>query len=113
VKTKSELVNINSAQVSTKGDLRPTSLTALGLDYQIAVTPDSNSGSGFADGTVKTTFAGSIMEARMPNDAPALLDTDTIHTPAATNSWKDSASVSGGIKNMQKSFTYDTGVAYT
>ncbi|HWQ67455.1 MAG TPA: hypothetical protein VN372_11375 [Methanospirillum sp.] len=32
------------------------------------MTPDSNSGSGFAEGTVKTEFAGSIMEARYAND---------------------------------------------
>src|SRR5690606_36705176 len=67
VKAKSELVNINSAQVSTKGAARSVAssgdIPAM-LNYQIAVTPDSNSGSGFADGTVKTLFGGSIMEAR-------------------------------------------------
>jgi len=71
VKAKSELVNINSAQISTKGAVRSVAnegtIPAM-LNYQIAVTPDSNSGSGFADGTVKTMFGGSIMEARGTND---------------------------------------------
>jgi len=70
VKAKSELVNINSAQISTKGAVRSVAATSdvpAALNYQIAVTPDSNSGSGFADGTVKTLFGGSIMEARATN----------------------------------------------
>lgn len=94
VKAKSELVNINSAQISTKGSARAVAATGdipAALAYQIAVTPDSNSGSGFADGTVKTLFGGSIMEARGKNQVPS-----------ATNNWKDSASVTGGIKNFQK-----------
>jgi len=96
VKAKSELVNINSAQISTKGSARGVAssgdIPAM-LNYQIAVTPDSNSGSGFADGTVKTFFGGSIMEARGRNNVPS-----------ATNNWKDAASVTGGIKNFQKTF---------
>jgi len=101
VKAKSELVNINSAQISTKGALRGVAATGdvpAALSYQIAVTPDSNSGSGFADGTVKTMFGGSIMEARDKNQKPS-----------ATNSWKDTASVTGGIKNFQKTFNYESG----
>jgi len=101
VKAKSELVNINSAQVSTKGAARSVAATGdvpAALSYQIAVTPDSNSGSGFADGTVKTLFAGSIMEAR-----------DDHLEPSATNNWKDTASFTGGIKNFQKTFNYESG----
>ena len=104
VKAKSELVNVNSAQISTKGALRGVAATGdvpAALSYQIAVTPDSNSGSGFADGTIKTMFGGSIMEAR-----------DNHQTPSATNSWKDSASVTGGIKNFQKTFAYESGFSY-
>ena len=104
VKAKSELVNINSAQVSTKGSARAVAATGdipAMLNYQIAVTPDSNSGSGFADGTVKTLFGGSIMEARGKNDIPS-----------ATNNWKDSASVTGGIKNFQKTFNYESGFTF-
>jgi len=101
VKAKSELININSAQISTKGSVRSVAASAnvpAGLSYEIAVTPNSNSGSGFADGTVKTFFGGSIMEARGKNQEPS-----------ATNSWKDSSSVSGGIKNFQKTFNYESG----
>ena len=101
VKAQSELVNVNSAQVSTKGAARGVAATGdvpAALSYQIAVTPDSNSGSGFADGTVKTKFSGSIMEARQKHQ-----------TPSATNTWKDAASVSGGIKNFQKVLDYSSG----
>lgn len=104
VKAKSELININSAQVSTKGSARAVAASGdipAALAYQIAVTPDSNSGSGFADGTVKTLFGGSIMEARGKNDIPS-----------ATNNWKDSASVTGGIKNFQKTFNYESGFTF-
>lgn len=104
VKAKSELVNINSAQVSTKGAARSVAATGdipAMLNYQIAVTPDSNSGSGFADGTVKTFFGGSIMEARAKNQIAS-----------ATNNWKDSASVTGGIKNFQKTFNYESGFTF-
>ena len=104
VKAKSELVNINSAQVSTKGAARSVAATGdipAMLNYQIAVTPDSNSGSGFADGTVKTFFGGSIMEAREKNQIQS-----------ATNNWKDSASVTGGIKNFQKTFNYESGFTF-
>ena len=101
VKAQSELVNINSAQVSTKGAARGVAASGdvpAALSYQIAVTPDSNSGSGFADGTVKTKFSGSIMEARQKHQVPS-----------ATNTWKDAASVSGGIKNFQKVLDYTSG----
>ena len=101
VKAQSELVNINSAQISTKGAARGVAASGdvpAALSYQIAVTPDSNSGSGFADGTVKTKFSGSIMEARQKHQVPS-----------ATNTWKDAASVSGGIKNFQKVLDYTSG----
>ena len=104
VKAKSELVNINSAQISTKGAARSVAASGdipAALSYQIAVTPDSNSGSGFADGTVKTMFGGSIMEAREKNQIPS-----------ATNNWKDTASVTGGIKNFQKTFVYESGFKF-
>jgi len=97
-------VNINSAQVSTKGAARGVASSGdvpAMLNYQIAVTPDSNSGSGFADGTVKTLFGGSIMEAR-----------ENYEKPSATNNWKDTASVTGGIKNFQKTFNYESGFKF-
>lgn len=67
VTAKSSLININSAQISSKGQIRAVAKTddiPAELNYQIAVTPDANSGSGFAEGTVKTIYAGSVMEGR-------------------------------------------------
>lgn len=101
VQAKSELVNINSAQISTKGSIRAVAASGdspAELNYQIAVTPDSNSGSGFAEGTVKTEFGGSIMEARGKNQKPSV-----------TNNFKDKTEVTGGIKNFQKTFAYVSG----
>jgi hypothetical protein len=114
VSAKSSLVNVNSAQISTKGQIRATAATAdvpAALNYQIAVTPDANSGSGFAEGTVKTTFAGSIMEARDGGDANynGSQGTPTWNQTSAENTWKDNTEVTGGIKNMQKAFSYKSG----
>nr|WP_319540671.1 hypothetical protein [uncultured Methanospirillum sp.] len=113
VSAKSSLVNVNSAQVSTKGQIRAVAETGdvpAGLNYQIAVTPDANSGSGFAEGTVKTVFAGSIMEARDGGaENYARSSGATWNKTAATNSWKDNTEVTGGIKTMQKAFTYQSG----
>ncbi len=106
VSAKSNLVNVNSAQISSKGQIRSVAETAdvaAEMNYQIAVTPDANSGSGFAEGTVKTAFAGSILEAR---DA----DEENWNKTAAENSWKDTTEVTGGIKNLQKAFAYHSGV---
>jgi len=112
VSAKSSLVNVNSAQVSTKGQIRAVAETGdvpAGLNYQIAVTPDANSGSGFAEGTVKTTFAGSIMEARDGGNTNYQSTSATWNKTSATNSWKDTTSVTGGIKTLQKAFTYQSG----
>jgi len=106
VSAKSSLVNVNSAQISSKGQIRAVAKTAdipAELNYQIAVTPDANSGSGFAEGTVKTVFAGSILEARDNG-------TSTWNKTSAENTWKDSTEVTGGIKNLQKAFAYQSGV---
>jgi len=107
VSAKSSLVNVNSAQVSTKGQIRAVAKNAeipAELNYRIAVTPDANSGSGFAEGTVTTTFAGAIMEARDWGTG----DSDWDNT-AAENSWKDHTEVTGGIKNFQKALAYQSG----
>lgn len=106
VTAKSSLINVNSAQISSQGGVRAVAENAnvpAALNYQIAVTPDTNSGSGYADGIVKTVFAGSIMEARDSSG-------DNWNKTSATNAWKDSSSVSGGIKNFQKSFGYTSGL---
>ncbi len=118
VSAKSSLVNVNSAQVSSKGQIRAVAKTAdipAELNYQIAVTPDANSGSGFAEGTVKTTFAGSIMEARDagPNNyarsGTIPYGSPTWNKTSAENTWKDTTEVTGGIKNLQKAFGYQSG----
>jgi hypothetical protein len=114
VSAKSSLVNVNSAQVSTKGAIRAVAATAdvpAGLNYQIAVTPDANSGSGFAEGSVKTVFTGSIMEARDGGDGNynGSQGAVTWNKTSATNSWKDNTEVTGGIKTLQKAFTYNSG----
>lgn len=110
VTAKSSLINVNSAQISSQGQIRGVSATSdvpAALNYQIAVTPDSNSGSGFAEGTVKTLFSGSIMEARDSNDyAPGA---SNWNKTSAENTWKDSTAVTGGIKNFQKAFAYQSG----
>jgi len=128
VSAKSSLINVNSAQISTKGQMRAVAATAdvpAELNYRIAVTPDANSGSGFAEGTVTTTFAGSIMEARNFNDYRAS-DTTNVNNPggavmneryyanawnrtSAENTWRDHTEVSGGIKNFQKALAYQSG----
>lgn len=153
VSAKSALINMNSAQVSAKGQIRAVAGTddiPAELNYQIAVTPDANSGSGFAEGTVKTTFAGSIMEGRgtgmywtelgvsmfnthfgtaykVGDEVPwDIIKTypsvgwwdrlggsddfkEVTYELSATNSWKDSSEVTGGIKNFQKAFAYKSG----
>ena len=112
VSAKSSLVNVNSAQISTKGHIRAVAATSdipAELNYHIAVTPDANSGSGFAEGTVTTTFAGSIMEARDWNNYATTMKWNKT---AATNSWKDTTSVTGGIKNFQKALGYKSGFSF-
>jgi len=109
VKAKSSLVNVNSAQVSTKAQIRAVAKNAeppAALNYQIAVTPDANSGSGFAEATVATEFAGHIMEARNGNST----ENDDWNDVAADNAWSDKTEVTGGIKNFQKTFAYQSGV---
>ncbi len=142
VSAKSALINVNSAQISAKGQMRAVASTddiPAELNYQIAVTPDANSGSGFAEGTVSTTYAGSVMEGRgsgtyftaegaaaynanystsykAGEDYPWDIYPDYVvptgyitYQPSATNSWKDSTAVTGGIKAFQKAFAYKSG----
>ncbi len=114
ISARSSLININSAQVSTKGVLRAVTGSVLNpteMSYRIAVTPDVNSGSDFAEGTVGTVFAGSIMEARNGNDYSA--SNPTWNKTAAERTWKDKTTVTGGIKNFQKIFgdpSYHSGI---
>ena len=100
IQAKSSLINVNNARISEKGSLRMVGNedTPAGLNYQIAVTPDNRVASS-AIGTIKTEFAGSVMEAR-----------DNSTKISATNQWKDATEVTGGMKNFQKFFTYQSGL---
>jgi len=104
VQAKSDLININQAKISGHGEIRSAGgfSTPAALNYRIAVTADKNVP---ASGTVRTEFAGSIMEARDTN-----LSGDTWNKTAATNSWKDTTEATGEIKNLQKRFGYVSGM---
>ena len=75
VTAASKLSSVTSAQVQTTG-----SLTAVGastdvpaaLNYEISVTPNANSASGYAEGMISTTFTASIMEGRHDGSAYAV-----------------------------------------
>ncbi len=101
VQAKVSLMNINHAQISETGSLRMVGedLVPAGLNYQVAITPDSSSGVSVANGIVRTTFRGSIMEAR-----------DNQTNVSATNQWKDLTGVAGDLKNFQKAFSYQSGL---
>jgi len=76
--------------------------TPAALNYRIAVTADKNVP---AQGTVRTEFAGSIMEARDTNQSG-----DTWNQTATTNSWRDRTGATGEIRNLQKRFGYVSGM---
>jgi hypothetical protein len=114
VSAKSELVNINSAQVSSKGQIRSVAETIdvpTALNYHLALSPDQNSGSQYAEGGVKTVFAGSSMEARDGGDANYLgsgsandVNNGTWNKTSLFRTWKDSTTVTGQIRHLQKNF---------
>jgi len=104
VQAKSDLINFNQGKISTKGEIRSAGgfSTPAALNYRIAVTADKNVP---AQGTVRTEFAGSIMEARDTNQSG-----DTWNQTAATNSWRDRTGATGEIRNLQKRFGYVSGM---
>jgi len=118
ISAKSNLININSAKISTWNDMRAvgTSSIPAGLRYRIAVTPDESYGTGFAEGTINTVFAGSIMEARYFNDngnTPGINEPNSTHIQNKTsieNNWKDATRVSGGINKFMKTLSYNSGI---
>lgn len=117
VSSKSNLINLNTGKISTRGQLRGvgTSTVPSGLNYRIMVTPDENTGTGFAEGTVRTTFVGSIMEARNYDDFETASYRsepyyyNSWNKTAAINRWKDETEITGGIDTFQKRFTYKSG----
>ncbi len=106
VTAKSALINMNSGQVSTRAQVRSVANSAdipAGFSYQIAVTPDTESGYGIAEGSISTTIAGHILEAR------GGYSTSSYNRTAADNQWSDSTAVTGGIRTFQKTFTGRSG----
>jgi len=115
IRVQGTLTNINDGQVSTKSQLTSIgSSNAAELTYLIAITPDSSQGQSFAKGSVRTEFAGSIIEARDKktgfSSRRSSSSSDTWKTPAATNEWKDVIEIIGGIKTLQKAYSYKSGV---
>jgi hypothetical protein len=114
VSAKSALTNINTAQISSMGQIRAVAETIdvpTALNYHLAVSPDQNSGSHFAEGGVKTVFAGSSMEARDGGDSNYQGSgsgsdgtTGTWNKTSLVRTWKDSTSVVGQIRHLQKNF---------
>jgi len=112
VSAKSALVNVNSAQVSSKGQIRSVAETIdvpTALNYRLAVSPDLKSGQTYAEGGVKTVFAGSSLEARDGGDGNYLGSASDEHSgtwnkTSSVRTWKDSTSVVGQIRNLQKNF---------
>lgn len=123
VSAKSSLINMNSAQISTNGHLRAVANNddiPAELNYRIAVTPDTNSGSGYAEGTVKTSYVGSILDGRGDGLTPIWFENPdpgnglsgewlSYYAPSKIHTWKDATEVTGGIKNFQKGFKYSSG----
>lgn len=114
VEAHSSILNLNSGQISTKGQVRavgPSIRTSAGMNYQITVTPDSDSDEEFANGIVKTRFTGSIMETRdkKPAQPTRSAYANDWKKPAAINQWKDSTETIGNISSVQKTFKYKSG----
>jgi len=115
VEAHSSILNLNSGQISTKGQIRAVGQsisTSAGMNYQIAVTPDSDSNEEFANGIVKTRFTGYIMEARdkKPTEPTRNAYDNDWKKPAAINKWKDSTEAIGDISSVQKTFKYKSGL---
>ncbi|MDR2854782.1 MAG: hypothetical protein LBV40_01310 [Methanomicrobiales archaeon] len=128
VTASSKLMSINTAQVQTIGGLTAVgqvSTVPAALNYQISVTPDVNSASGFADGIISTAFTVSVMEGRSDgrilNETaePAngvytntkLFDLEFYDQLASTLTFVDTATVAGGISSFNKDFNYQSGIA--
>ena len=122
VTASSKLTSVTTAQVQTSGKM-----TAVGrnrdvpaaLKYEISVSPDANSASGYADGIISTAFTVSIKEGRNDgNITPPLSDgnvdiRDLSHYTelAATLTHIDTATVAGGISTFNKAFNYQSSVS--
>jgi len=139
VTASSKLTSVTTAQIETQGGMTVVGKNAnvpAALKYEISVTPDANSASGYADGIVSTTFTVSIMEGRsdgfMQNSTDGVwFNKDAsgktnlagaLGTPinlefydklASSLTHIDKATVAGGISTFNKAFNYQSGVACT
>ena len=129
VTASSKLQQVTTAQIETVGKLTAVGATAnvpAALNYEISVTPDANSASGYADGFFTTTFTVSIMEGRSDGNIwnrtgvpgnfvyPPLrnqvFDLQFYDQLASTLTYIDSATVAGGVSTFNKAFSYQSGV---
>jgi len=130
VTASSKLTSVTTAQVETIGRLtavgKDTNVPAT-LKYEISVTPDANSASGYADGIVSTTFTVSVMEGQSsdvlwpaveahPGVGPGtyiVLNSEDFPWDelAATLTYIDTATAVGGISTFNKIFDYQSGIS--
>ncbi|MCL2460351.1 MAG: hypothetical protein FWF19_03230 [Euryarchaeota archaeon] len=120
VTASSKLTSVTTAQVETIGGLTAVAAKSevpAALKYEISVTPDANSASGYADGIVSTTFTVSIMEGRYDGainpKAPEkeVTSLEFYDNLTSTLTYIDTATVAGGISTFNKVFDYQSGVA--
>jgi len=143
VTASSKLTSVTTAQVQTVGGLtavayRQKQDVPAALNYEISVTPDANSASGYADGIISTTFTVSVMEGGQGYNSTRRLGSASkaidyivenhhagwqdwsflsdpefypdLHELASTVTYIDTATVAGGISTFNKVFSYQSGI---
>jgi hypothetical protein len=140
VTASSKLRQVTTAQIETVGSLTAVGRTAnvpAALNYEISVTPDANSASGYADGIFTTVFTASIMEGRSDSGWTPMTATNRAwwagyYQFAATQGWLpiednfppfdgwdelgttltfiDTATAVGGVSAFNKEFSYQSGI---
>lgn len=100
VQVKTDLINVNSAQISATGRLRMVGEMGVpaGLSYRVGVTPDRAVSTGAAEGTIITTISGDLQEARGDD-----------RNESAVSRWRDASSASGSVKTFIKTLNYESG----
>jgi 6,7-dimethyl-8-ribityllumazine synthase len=107
----SKLNSVTTAQIETFGGVTAVSSSKnvpAALYYEISVTPDTNSASGYADGIIATTFTTSVMEGQTDEDDDVMQD--VFDKLAAQITAIDTATVAGGISTFNKAFSYQSGI---
>jgi hypothetical protein len=128
VSASSKLTSVTTAQVETQGAMTvigAKSSVPAALKYEISVTPDANSASGYADGIVSTRFTVGIMEGRSDGEIRTVAGVGRDNTNGVVNAlanfnqlastivFEDTATVAGGISTFNKAFNYQSGIACT